>query len=287
MGEPRASAPVVLRIVLGGRLRALRESAKVTREQAAKIIDVTPLTIRRLENAEVRLKIPYVDLLLRAYNVDGGSVDEFLDLAKQANEPGWWNRYRDVLPDWFSAYVSLEDAASLIRAYEPHYAPGLLQTKEYARTILSAGLTKGSADELERRVDLRLKRQELLTTSEAPALWVVLEEAVLQRPVGGTAVMRGQLERLLESLDMPNISLQILPFSIGPHLGAYGPFSLFRFESGELGDVVYTEGLTDASYQDEPLDVAAHLEALDHMSTQASTVDETRKILEKALKEHI
>ncbi|MGW2256779.1 helix-turn-helix domain-containing protein [Streptomyces sp. NPDC001780] len=285
MNEARSgTAPTVLRIVLGKRLGALREKAKVTREAAAEVLDVTPLTIRRMENSEVSLKLPYVRLLLQAYGVGEPEASEFVELAKDANRPGWWHRFRDALPGWFSAYVSLEDEAGLIRTYEPHYVPGLLQTEDYARAVLRVG-AQGNARELERRVALRTKRQELLTKPDAPALWILMEEAVLRRPVGDADVMRAQVDRLLEATDLPNVTLQVMPFSVGPHLGAFGPFHLFRFDIPELPDIVYTEALTGAAYMDQRSDVVAYLEVLDHMSARAAPVDETRAFLRVIRKE--
>ncbi|MET9482513.1 helix-turn-helix transcriptional regulator [Streptomyces sp. NPDC006638] len=278
------TAPTVLRMLLGKRLGALREKARVSREAAAEILDVTPLTVRRMENSEVGLKLPYVRLLLTAYGVRAPEAEEFVELVKAANKPGWWHRYRDALPSWFSAYVSLEDEARLIRTYEPHYVPGLLQTEEYARAVLSAGAHRNPT-ELERRVALRAKRQQLLTKADAPILWILMEEAVLRRPVGGVDVMRGQIDRLIELASRPNVTLQIMPFSIGPHLGAFGPFHLFRFDLPDLPDIVYTENLTGAVYMDQRPDVAAYLEVLDTMAVHASGVDGTRDFLQGIRKE--
>ncbi|MFJ2646502.1 helix-turn-helix domain-containing protein [Streptomyces sp. NPDC087420] len=278
------TAPTVLRMVLGKRLGALRDKARVSREAAAEILDVTPLTVRRMENSEVGLKLPYVRLLLGAYGVAAAEAEEFVELVKAANKPGWWHRYRDALPSWFSAYVSLEDEARLIRTYEPHYVPGLLQTEDYARAVLSAGVHRNPA-ELERRVALRAKRQQLLTKPDAPILWILMEEAVLRRPVGGVDVMRGQIDRLIELAARPNVTLQIMPFSIGPHLGAFGPFHLFRFDLADLPDIVYTENLTGAVYMDQRPDVAAYLEVLDNMAVRASAGDGTRDFLQGIRKE--
>jgi transcriptional regulator with XRE-family HTH domain len=278
------TAPTVMRIVLGKRLGALREKARVTREDAASVLDVTPLTIRRMENSEVSLKLPYVGLLLRAYGVGEREAEEFIGLVKLANLPGWWHRYRDALPGWFSAFVSLEDDASLIRTYEPHYVPGLLQTEGYIRGVLEAGAHRDNG-ELERRVSLRVKRQQLLTKRQAPILWILMEEAVLRRPVGDPDVMRAQIDRLIEASTLPNVTLQIMPFTLGPHLGAFGPFHLFRFDINELPDIVYTENLTGAVYLDQRPDVAAYLEVLDNLSARAASVEETRDFLRVIRKE--
>ncbi|WP_344294222.1 helix-turn-helix transcriptional regulator [Streptomyces synnematoformans] len=273
-------------MVLGKRLRHLREQAKVSFEQAAEAIDVTPLTVRRMEKAEVGLRIPYVRELLRTYGVSGAETDDFLRMAKEANQPGWWYKYRTVLPDWFRAYVSLESDATVIRIYEPHYVPGLLQTPDYARTLFRIGFPNESEEAIERRVTLRTTRADLLTTPKAPAMWAVLEESVLRRPVGGPGVMRAQIDRLIDAIDLPNVKVQIMPFSAGPHPGAFGPFHYFRFGFTELPDIVYTENLTGAVYVDQADDVVGYLETLDRMAVQADPVDRTRSLLVKMRKEY-
>lgn len=275
-----AGAPTVRRMVLGRRLQTLREQAGLTYEQAAESLDVTHATIRRMEKAEVGLKLLYVEKLLRTYGLeDPAEIQQFLTLVKEANQPGWWHRYRDVLPDWFSAYVSLEQAAALIRAYEPHYVPGLLQTEGYTRAVLRAGQPHASQEEVDRLVDLRMQRQPLLTRQDPPLLWVVIDETVLRRPVGPPEVMREQINRLMEMVALPNVTLQIMPFAAGPHPAMYGPFYIFRFEGSELPNIVYTESLTGAVYVDDRDDVSAYLEALDRMCAQSAPAPSTEAIL--------
>ncbi|WP_432034882.1 helix-turn-helix domain-containing protein [Streptomyces cucumeris] len=287
MSEARSAgaAPTVLRRVLGKRLRQLRERAKVSFEDAAKAIEVTPLTVRRMEKAEVGLKIPYVKELLRNYGVRGPEIEDFLALAREANQPGWWHQFRDVLPDWFSAYVSLESEATVIRAYEPHYVPGLLQTEDYARAVLRTGFPNDTEEELDRRIALRVQRQELLTKPDAPTIWAVLDETVLRRPVGGHQVMCEQIDHLIAALDRPRIRLQVMRFAAGPHPGAFGPFHYFRFGFSELPDVVYTESLTGAVYVDQPAEVVAYLEVLDRMAVQAEPIADTGTVLAELRKE--
>ncbi|MEV8308564.1 helix-turn-helix transcriptional regulator [Streptomyces flavidovirens] len=288
MSEPR-SAPTVGQVVLGKRLLELRERAGMTREAAAKVLRVTPATIRRMETAEVGLKIPYVQLLLQAYGHSPQDIDSFVELAEEANRPGWWQRFHGTLPDWFSMYVSLEGAASLIRAYEPQFVPGLLQTENYARAILRGGAVgqagPGAADAIERHVALRMERQSLLTRADAPKLWVVMDETVLRRPVGKPNVLGEQIDRLLEAVEMPNVTLQIAEFATGHHPGTYGPFVLFRFAVPELPDMVYSEYLTGAVYLDARPEVAAHLEVMDRMAAQAATAQRTKEILRNLRKE--
>ncbi|WP_328664702.1 helix-turn-helix domain-containing protein [Streptomyces sp. NBC_00328] len=287
MGENRSggSAPTVLRLVLGKRLRHLRERAGVSFEEAARAIEVTALTVRRIEKAEVGLRIPYVRELLRAYGVPAAEVDDFLALAREANKPGWWYSYRDVLPDWFSAYVSLESEAGVIRLYEPHYVPGLLQTRDYATALMRVGFPNETKQDVARRVALRMKRQDLLAKPDAPAVWAILDETVLRRPVGGPEVMRAQFDRLTEALDLPKVRIQIMRFGVGAHPGAFGPFHHFRFGFSELPDIVYTESLVGAVYVDRPDVVVSYLEVLDRMSVQAEPVARTRAVLGELRKE--
>jgi transcriptional regulator with XRE-family HTH domain len=270
-------------VVLGRRLQELRESAGLKREEAAKVLRVAPATVRRMEMAEVALKIPYVQILLTAYGVPAAEVSAFVALAEEANQPGWWQRYHDVLPDWFSMYVSLEGAARIVRSYEPHFIPGLLQTEDYARAVLEAG-TIGNAggDAVERHVSLRMERQRLLERADPPHLWVVMDETVLRRPVSiDGRVMRDQLDKLLEFAVRDRVTLQVAEFDDGPHPGTYAPFTLFRFAEPELPDMVFTEYLTGALYLDSRTEVSAHLEVLDHMTARAASTQRTEKILRR------
>jgi transcriptional regulator with XRE-family HTH domain len=279
------SAPTVLRMILGRRLQERRQDAGLSLDDAAKALRVTSLTIRRLEKAEVALKPLYVEKLLETYGADRQEIDEFVPLAERANEPGWWHMYRDVLPNWFSGYVSLETGARTLRTYEPHYVTGLLQTPRYARAVLRGGLPNGSEEELDRRVDVRLRRQSLLEKPDAPTLWTVLEEAVLHRVVGGPEVMREQIDRLLEVSDLEHVSVDVVPFAAGAHVGACAPFTYFRFEEPELPDIVYSEVLTGSMYLDQRSDVAAHLEAHNRMSLLTSDAD-SKALLNRMRKEY-
>ncbi|MFE1195250.1 helix-turn-helix domain-containing protein [Streptomyces olivaceoviridis] len=285
MSEPR-SAPTVGQVVLGRRLLDLRERAGLKREEAARVLRVAPATVRRMEMAEVSLKIPYLQLLLKAYGVPDDEAELFVQLAEEANKPGWWQRFHDILPGWFSMYVSLEGAASLIRSYEPHFVPGLLQTEDYARGVLKSGAVgQTSPEDIERHVALRMQRQQLLTRPDAPRFWVVMDETALHRPVGGPEVMRAQIDKLLDATKLPHVTLQVAPFANGPHPGTYGPFVLFRFAMSELPDMVYSEYLTGAVYLDARTEVATHLEVMDRMAAQAATAQRTKEILRDLRKE--
>ncbi|MFE2881441.1 helix-turn-helix domain-containing protein [Streptomyces sp. NPDC059272] len=277
----RRPAPTVGQVVLGRRLQELREAAGIKREEAAQVLRVAPATVRRMEMAEVALKVPYVQVLLSTYGVAEEEADAFVALTEEANQPGWWQRFHDVLPEWFSLYVSLEGAAGLIRSYEPHFVPGLLQTEEYARAVLEAGTIGQTGPEtIERHVSLRMARQGLLERDSPPHLWVIMDETVLRRPVSIRGeVMREQLDKLLEFAERDRVTLQVAEFDNGPHPGTYAPFSLFRFTEPELPDMVFTEYLTGALYLDSRSEVSTHLEVLDHMTAHAASAQRTKKIL--------
>ncbi|MER6328965.1 helix-turn-helix domain-containing protein [Streptomyces sp. NPDC001034] len=280
MSERRA-APTVGQVVLGKRLQELREAAGLSREEAAGVLRVAAATVRRMETAEVGLKIPYLQVLLETYGVAREEAAAFVRLAEEANQPGWWQRFHDVLPDWFSLYVSLEGAARIIRSYEPHFVPGLLQTEAYARAVLEAGtIGQSEPESVQRHVSLRMERQRLLEREDPPHLWVIMDETVFRRPVSTSPdVLRDQLDRLIEYADRDHVTLQIAEFAAGPHPGTYAPFTLFRFAEPELPDMVFTEYLTGALYLDARREVAAHLEVLDHMTARAASARRTREIL--------
>src|SRR5690606_15524211 len=185
-----------------------------------------------------------------------------MDLVNRANEPGWWYRYNDLLPSWFQAYVGLEEAASRIRTYEVQFVPGLLQTKEYARAVIMAG---ARPEEIARRVQMRLERQLILERENPPMLWAVIDEAALRRPIGGADVMRGQLRHLIEMMERPNITIQIVPFSSGGHAAEGGAFSILRFADPELPDIVYVEQLASALYLDKPEELDRYTEVMERL----------------------
>jgi transcriptional regulator with XRE-family HTH domain len=287
MPDTQQDSPTVLRMILGRQLQALREQAGLSHQQAADAIFASEWTLRRIEAGKGALKPLNIKSLLVTYGItDVREIDLFLGLARDASRPGWWHSYGDVLPDWFKVAVGLEESASLIRAYEPQVVPGLLQTEAYVRAITAASFPSEQEEESERRVALRLARQELLKRPAPPEYWVVLEETVLRRPIGGPDVMRRQVEYLIDCAARPNITLQVLPFSAGWHPAMYGMFWIYRFPDDAIPDVVYSEGLTSATYLNKPEETSMYTEALDRMSAIAATPDQTITILREALKEH-
>lgn len=284
MTEAR-SAPTVLQMVLGRRLQDLRSAAKLTAKEAGDLIRQAPTSVTRMERAEVSLKWATVKALLETYGVAEAEAQEFLDLTEQAKVPGWWQGYRDALPSWFAVYVSLETSAAQIRLYEPHVVPGLLQTEDYARDVLSVGLPAVSSEELERRVALRMERRVLVTRPDPPHVWVVMDETVLRRPASSTDVMQAQLDHLIEVAQLPHVTVQVASFKAGLHPGAFGPFTLFRFQVSEFPEVVCTDSLSGANYMEDRVEVALYREVLDRMTSQAMSKRRTWEFLGDVRKE--
>src|SRR5262249_25986939 len=281
-GEPPVGTPgpIVLRMMLGTQLQRLREAADVTPDEAGYEIRASRSKISRMENGRVGFKERDVADLLTLY----GMTDEekragLLSLARQANAPGWWSTYSDVLADWFDTYLGLEAAASVIRTFELQFVHGLFQTEAYARAVTMLGHKATPAEEIDRRVSLRLKRQDLLTSPDPPRGWSVIDEAALRRPVGGRSVMRGQLRHLTQVAELPRVTIQVVPFGSGAHAAASSSFSILRFAEPELPDVVYIELLTTALYREKREEVDHYMEVINHLSTQALTPDRTTRFL--------
>jgi transcriptional regulator with XRE-family HTH domain len=277
--------PTALRIALGMQLRRLRDASHVTSAQAADAIRATSSKISRLERGRTTAKQRDVADLLSLYGVtDEAEREQLLELVRQASAPGWWQQYSDVLPRWFESYVGLEWAASIIRNYEVQFVQGLLQTEDYARAVIMISNAHAPAEEIDRRVNLRIKRQQLLTQPGAPEFWAVLDEAALRRSPGSPTMMRAQLEHLLQITELPNVTLQVVPFDTGPHAAAGGPFSILRFPEPDLPDVIFLEQLNSAVYLDQPDDVTNYVTIMDQLCVQAATDTASTDMIRAALR---
>ncbi|MFF4208506.1 helix-turn-helix domain-containing protein [Streptomyces sp. NPDC001796] len=271
---------MVRRILLGSHLRRLREARGITREQAGYSIRASESKISRMELGRVSFKTRDVEDLLTLYGItDEAERTSLLSLAKEANVAGWWHSYSDVLPNWFPTYVGLEGAAHLIRSYEVQFVHGLLQTEAYAHAVVSRGMKGASAEDIDRRVALRLERQKYLVSESAPQFHVVLDEAALRRPYGDRRVMRGQLQHLIDISERPNVRLQVMPFSFGGHSGESGSFTILSFSESDLSDVVYMEQLTSALYLDKREDVTQYEAAIKELQQDSPGPDESRDLL--------
>jgi hypothetical protein len=273
-------------MLLGAHLRRLREAEGVSRETAGWEIRASESKISRLELGRVSFKERDVADLLTLYGVtDEEEREAWLTLARQANTPGWWQREGDILPSWFQPYLGLEAAAVLIRTYEVQFIPGLLQTPEYAKAVILLGHGNAPPAEVERRVAVRMKRQQVLAREDPPQLWVVVDEGALRRPIGGPEVMRAQLRALVDATKLPHVRLQVIPFNAGGHAAAGGSFSILRFPEQDLPDVIYIEQLTSALYLDKRDDIDHYAAAMERLCVEAERPDRTGDILGKVLRE--
>jgi transcriptional regulator with XRE-family HTH domain len=281
-----AGGPTVRRMLLGGQLRRLREAKGVSRVDAGWAIRSSESKISRIELGKVGFKERDIADLLTLYGVtDANEREALLTLAQEANKPGWWQPYGDLIPNWLQNYLDLEAAATVIRTYEVQYVPGLLQTEAYARAVIMLGFGSAGAAEIDRRVGLRMARKQLLTRADPPQLWAVMDEAALRRPIGGTDVMRAQIEALIDASSVLNVRLQVIPFRAGGHAGAGGAFSLLRFPDPDLPDVVYIEHLTGALYLDRREDVDHYAEAVGRLFIEAEPLTRTKEILRAAARD--
>jgi len=279
-----SGGPTVRRILVGVQLRRLREERGITREDAGYVIRASGSKISRLELGRVSFKERDIADLLSYYGVEDPQQREaLLSMARDANNPGWWHRYDDVLPSWFQTYVGLEESASLIRTFEVQFIPGLLQTEDYARAVTAAGQPELSRQEIERRVELRMARQRILTRPDPPKLWAVIDEAALRRPIGGTQVSRAQIRHLIDQMNRPNITVQVMPFRFGGHAAEGGAFSILRFPESDLPDVVYVEQLVSALYLDKREQVDRYAQTMDRMTIDSQPPDLSMVSLNKLI----
>ena len=277
-----AGGPTVLRILLGNQLRRLREGRGISAQDAARAIRGSESKISRIELGRNAVREIDVADLLSLYGVtDLEEREQLLSLASQANRPGWWYRYNDILPSWFQAYIGLEEAAASIRIYEPQFVPGLLQTEDYATAVLALGDIP--AEETERHVILRKERQRRFAAGEL-RLWVILDEEALRRPLASPAVMRDQLNSLLAASDSRNLTLQVTRRGTGGHVAPSG-FSILRFADPTMQDIVYVEQLTSALYLDKRQEVDRYLLAMERMSFVSAQPRESAELIRDILAE--
>jgi hypothetical protein len=270
---------------LGTQLRRLREASGVSAEAAGYAIRASHAKISRMELGRVGFKERDVSDLLTLYGItDEQERRAFLALARGANVPGWWHQYSNILPSWFEMYLGLEQASSVIRTYQPLFLPDLLQTREVAHAVIQLGHPDATPSDIERRLALRMTRQEILVQPGALNLWVVFDEAVLWR-LDQRSTMRAQIQHLIKMGELPNVRIQVIPIYFGVHVAVSGPFAIMRFSEPDLPDIVYLEQLTSALYLDKSQDVQHYLMVMDRLCVAAKSPAETIKFLSDALKE--
>jgi transcriptional regulator with XRE-family HTH domain len=278
--------PTVRRRRLGSELRRLREAHGLKLDEAAHRLGLAPSTLSRIETGKAPTRLAYLTTMLDMYGVtDPGQRQVLADMAREGYRKGWWAEYEDVLPTGFGSYVGFEAEAALLRAFEDRVVHGLVQTPDYARAVVTAVHPAMSADEAGRVVQLRVHRQEILTSGSPLELWLILDESVIRRPVGGPSVMSAQLEHLLAVGERPNVTLQLLPLAAGAHPALNGAFSILRFPEPSDPDMVYAEGVTGSAYLEKELDVHTCSEAFERLRQVALSPAGTADAIGKAAEE--
>jgi transcriptional regulator with XRE-family HTH domain len=272
--------PTVRRRRLGTELRRLREAHSIKLEEVAEQLGVAASTLSRIETGKAPTRSAYLTAMLEMYGVsDPGQRQVLIDMAREGHRKGWWAAYEDVLPTGFGIYVGLEAEAASLRAYESLVVHGLLQTEDYARAVTAAVHRKLATDEIERLVSLRMQRQDALLRADPLELWLILDEAVVRRAIGGPELMHNQLIHLADASMWPNVTLQLLPFSSGPHPFLNGSFCIIEFPERYDPDVVYTEAVAGQAYLERDKDVRMCAEGFDLLRAAAlSPADSADKI---------
>ncbi len=262
-----------------------REAAGLSREEAAGRLEWSTSTIFRIETGRSRPQPRSVRDLLDLYGVTGAERDGLIQLAREARQPGWWHSFRDVLPNPYEVYIGLETGAVSIRNFEPLLVPGLLQTADYARAMIRGGARELDRDEIERRVEVRMSRQQILLRDDRPRLWAVIDEAVIRRIVGGPATMAAQLRHLIEAAEQGKTTLQVVPFRAGAHAGTSGPFVILELPEPAEPDLVYVETLAGDIYLEDRADVDRYTLAFERLLAAALHPDDSIALVEAAARE--
>jgi transcriptional regulator with XRE-family HTH domain len=278
-------SPTVRRRRLALELRRLREAARLTCEEVAEHLECSASKISRVETGRVSVSPRDVRDMLELYGVPEQQRDSLVQLSRDSRQKGWWHAYSDTIQPQFATYVGLESAASEIRVYEVNIIPGLLQTEDYARTMMRSGTMNGSHEDVERKVALRMARQPALTRDDPPMLWTVVDEAALRRRVGGTELMRAQLEHVLELSGLKNVAMQVIPFGAGAHPAMGRPFVILVFPERIDPDVVYLEDLTSTLYLEDVDEVDRYNVFFNHLRATALSFEDSAALVTSVLKD--
>lgn len=277
--------PTVRRRRLGQELRRLRELKGMTAEEVAERLLVSQSKISRLENGRRSISQRDVRDLCGVYEVeDVRIVDSLMQMAKDSRQQGWWHSFGDIP---YSVYIGLETDAASLRVYDPQVVPGLLQTRQYAEALITGALPESAPADVEKRVQVRLRRQERIAAAENPLrLWAVLDEAALRREVGNKQVMIGQLDGLIEMSQLPHVTVQVIPFAMGAHPGVSGQYAILEFPDAADSSVVYIEGVTSDLYLEKAQDVQKYSVMYEHLRAQALNADQSREFISNVAKDY-
>ncbi|RKN08608.1 helix-turn-helix domain-containing protein [Streptomyces radicis] len=279
--------PTVRRRRLGQELRRLREDRNMTAEGVAERLLVSQSKISRLENGRRSISPRDVRDLCEVYGVeDKKLVESLMQMARESRQQGWWHAFAELSPT-YSVYIGLETDASSLRVYEPQMVPGLFQTQGYATALISGALPEVGPDEVNSRVQVRLRRQQRLYDERSPLrLWAVVDEAALRRQVGGPSTMLEQIHRLTECSLLPHVTLQVLPFSAGAHPAVNGQYTILEFPEASDSTVIYLEGGTNDLYLEKPHDVQHYSVMYEHLRAQSLSPEQTRGVLGQLAEEY-
>ncbi len=275
-------SPSMRRRRLAAELRKLREQSGLSLTDAAKKLGWQASRLSRIETRQSGIPTSDLRKLLNEYEVGDEEYRKYLtDLARRVNERGWWQKYAGLIGSEYADLIGLEEEARVIRTYEQELVPGLLQTAEYARAYSRAAWPTGTARQIDRWVEVRMERQEILVRSDPPParLHVVLSEAVLRRPVGGREVMRGQLESMLRPRDRGNVTIQVLPFDAGVHPAMVGPFTMMSFSDPEELGIVNVENATGTLFLEEAAEVRVYDEIWSTLQASALSPEDSQAFL--------
>ncbi|MER5834948.1 helix-turn-helix transcriptional regulator [Streptomyces sp. NPDC002130] len=281
-------APTLLKMLVGVQLAGFREDAGLAQDQAARAAGFSAAKLSRIESGKGRRPPTENDVrtLLELYGTDDYEVSVLLKLLQRAGEPGWWQRYdKRLMPEWFDRLVGLQEAAATIRTFEIQYVPGLLQTPAYTRAVVERGLPNAPAGEVERRVELRRHRARLVSRTDAPQLWAIIDESVLLRVLGSTEVMREQLAHLVEMAQRPNVTLQIVPLSVTNASAPAIPITYLRFGGLDLPDVVYLEHIKSANFLEDRDETEEYRIALDRLADEALKPRDSLELLRQTMEQ--
>ncbi|CAM5511054.1 helix-turn-helix domain-containing protein [Streptomyces abikoensis] len=269
---------------MGQELRKLRELKGMTAEEVAERLLVSQSKISRLENGRRSISQRDVRDLCGVYGVeDHRIVDSLMQMAKESRQQGWWHAFGDIP---YSVYVGLETDAASLRVYEASLVPGLLQTPNYASAVTEGSWPEATAADIERRVQVRMRRQERITDPENPLrLWAVIDESALRRIVGSREIMAEQMRQLVQFSLEPHITVQVLPYDVGAHPGMYGKFSILEFNDPQDASTVYLEGITSDLYLEKPNDVQTYSVMYEHLRMQALNAEHSRQFIDRVAEE--
>ncbi|MFJ8906136.1 helix-turn-helix domain-containing protein [Streptomyces sp. NPDC102359] len=279
-----AGSPTARRRRLSIELKKLREKSALTCAQVGQALDWSGSKVNRMETGSGRVQPSDVDALCRFYDTSD-ELREFLkSLAREAKTRGWWQVHGAGVPEWFNIYIGLEQDASTLRQYQCELLPGLMQTEAYARELHTTGAHM-SAEDIGRAVRVRLERQEMLTRSDAPEAWFVVNEGAVRNVIGDREVMREQLETVLAATELPSVTLQVLPFDSGTY-PATGSFTMLGFPAPEDPDLVYRDGITDAVYLEGEHHVREYTRAFDGLRAAALSPQRSARLIQSVVKEY-